>query len=566
MRRAFALLLVFLIIMCISLPASAASSATSGDLAATVYADGSCQITLRLTLRLDSAGQKLIFPVPANAYAIQVNGGGASARRNGQVMEIDLSRAIGDMAGTASVTLSYSLPNIIVEEEEDEQTSLLLRLPMLCGFPLAVENLRFSVTLPGDFPGRPTFISTYYQTRIEEDIVSEVQGSHLSGGITRSLMGGDWLTMELAVTDAMFPQDKPIVWTLGVPELAMTILGVLSLLYWLIFLRALPPRFQKRSSAPDGIGAGELAPALTMGKADLTMMVVQWAQLGYIHIQINQNGRILLQKRMTMGNERSQYENRIFRALFGSKNIIDGTGLHYAQLCRKVAAGSPGVHGLFKPQSGNPLVFRVLSALIAVFGGYAVGLALGGDSVLRGVIGVATALAGGISGWIIQDGCAHAHLRRKYRFWISLALCAGWMILGFVVNTPRIAGWLVIAELLGGFSAAYGGRRTEMGRLSFSQILGLRRQLAHMDSATVQTITRSNPDYFYSLMPYALALGVDSAFARAFGGKRLGACPYLTGGTEGSMTAAEWSSLLRDAVSAMDERQRQLFWERLTGR
>ena len=106
MRRAFALLLVFLIIICISLPASAASSATSGDLAATVYADGSCQITLRLTLRLDSAGQKLIFPVPANAYAIQVNGGGASARRNGQVMEIDLSRAIGDMAGTASVTLS----------------------------------------------------------------------------------------------------------------------------------------------------------------------------------------------------------------------------------------------------------------------------------------------------------------------------------------------------------------------------------------------------------------------------------------------------------------------------
>lgn len=566
MRRAFALLAAFLIIICIALPASAASAATSGDLAATVYADGSCQITLRLTLRVEDAGQKLVFPVPANAYAIQVNGAGASARRNGQVMEIDLSRAIGDLAGTASVTLSYSLPNIIVEEEDGETTSLVLRLPMLCGFPLAVENLRFSVTLPGDFPGRPTFISTYYQTRIEEDILSEVQGSHLSGGIARELMGGDWLTMELSVTEDMFPQEKPIVWTLGIPELAMAICGILGFVYWLIFLRSLPPRFLKRTAAPDGIGAGELAPALTMGRTDLTMMVVQWAQLGYILIQINDAGRVLLHKRMAMGNERSQYENRIFRALFGTKNLIDGTGLHYAQLCRKVAAGKSGVHGLYKRESGNPLVFRVLTALIALFGGYSIGLALAGDSVLRGVIGVAMALVGGISGWIIQDGCQYAHLRRKWRLWISLALCAVWLALGFAVNTAAVAGWLVAAELLGGFAAAYGGRRTEMGRLSFAQILGLRRQLAHMDSKTVQRITRINPDFFYTMAPYALALGVDSAFARSFGAQRLGPCPYLTGGADGHMTAAEWSGLLRDAVNALDERQRQLFWERLTGR
>ena len=44
---------------------------------------------------------------------------------------------------------------------------------------------------------------------------------------------------------------------------------------------------------------------------------------------------------------------------------------------------------------------------------------------------------------------------------------------------------------------------------------------------------------------------MDKAFARRFRGIRLPACPYLTTGMDGHMTAAEWSRLLRDVVTAL---------------
>ena len=65
------------------------------------------------------------------------------------------------------------------------------------------------------------------------------------------------------------------------------------------------------------------------------------------------------------------------------------------------------------------------------------------------------------------------------------------------------------------------------------------------------------------MAPYAVALGVDRAFAKRFGKARLGACPYLTTGLDGHRTALEWDQLIRQAVSAMDARQRRLPYEQI---
>ena len=46
---------------------------------------------------------------------------------------------------------------------------------------------------------------------------------------------------------------------------------------------------------------------LTFTGADLTMMVFSWAQLGYLVIHLDDNGRVMLHKRMDMGNERSSF-------------------------------------------------------------------------------------------------------------------------------------------------------------------------------------------------------------------------------------------------------------------
>lgn len=564
MRRAAALVFVFLIIICMPLPARADSAAASYDFRAVVDSSGSCQITVLLNLHLESPEEDLVFPVPASAYDILVNGTKPDTSRKSSVLLLDLGRILGAVTGDFSLSITYSLPDVI--DDADSEAPLALNLPILCGFSLPIDSTAFTVVLPGPVEVKPSLTSTYYQTRIEEHLTLTNQDSQIHGALNTRILGSDWLTMTMQVDDGMFPQKRRPVWNLDLPDLAMIGFALLSLVYWLVFLRCLPPRAIRRTTGPDGITAGDIGPALTQTRPDLTMLVLQWAQMGYILIQLDNNGRVLLHKRMNMGNERSLYETRIFRSLFGSRNLIDGTGSRYALLCRKVAAGKPGVHGLFQRGSGNPMVFRFLAALIGLFGGISIGSALGDGTALRDLLAVLLGMFGLISAWFIQEGCKYLHLRKKTLLWVSLGLWCVWIILGHMALEPIVATCASTAQLLAGLAAAYGGRRTELGKQTSAQILGLRRFMKTASKEDLQRILNVNPEYFYTLAPYALAMGVDQKFAKQFGGMRMPACPYLTAGLDGHKTALEWSRTLRTAVNILEEGQTRLVLEQLLGR
>lgn len=99
-----------------------------------------------------------------------------------------------------------------------------------------------------------------------------------------------------------------------------------------------------------------------------------------------------------------------------------------------------------------------------------------------------------------------------------------------------------------------------------SEILGLRRYLKTVPKEELQRILRSNPEYYYRMAPYALALGVDKAFARQMGNLRLSECTYLTTGMDGHLTAREWNGLLREVVKALDAQQQYMALKQWLGR
>ena len=73
---------------------------------------------------------------------------------------------------------------------------------------------------------------------------------------------------------------------------------------------------------------------------------------------------------------------------------------------------------------------------------------------------------------------------------------------------------------------------------------------------------QQDPDYFFQLAPYALALGVIKPFAANFGNRRLEQCPYIVTRVQGRRTAMEWAQLLSEVADAMDERSRRMMVER----
>ena len=558
MRR---FLLFILCITLLTLPVSALSAISSADSETVVESDGTCHVTLTLSLHLDGSSAGLLFPLPENARSITVNGTSAKSSLSGGTRNVPLEDYI--TAGSGTLTLRYTLEDTITE---DKAGNLTLTVPLLSGFSLPVEALAFSITLPDTPDEKPQFTSTYFQENTDLVLNCQISGKTITGSVKERLQDKETLTMTLKTSKEMFPNALARRWSLDTVDLVMLSLAVLALIYWLAAMRCRPVKRIRTAAIPSGMNAGEIGCRLTGQGLDLTLTVLSWAQMGYILIQMNDHGRVLLHKRMEMGNERTETEIRLFRSLFKKRTVVDATGYNYAHLCRKAMRYNPARTHTFLRTSGNPLVFRVLAALIGSVSGVSLAIAYAQDSAWRVVLGILFSILGFAGAWMLQSGAKSLHHRNKLPLLIAIGCGFLFLLASIPAGEMNVAIFVILGEILAGLAAFFGGMRTESGQQTASELLGLRRYLR---TATKEELTRSvdlNPNYFYDLAPYALALDVDRAFARQMGNLRLPECTYLTTGMDGHMTAREFDQLLRDTVSAMDILQKRLPIDRLLGK
>lgn len=565
MRRLLIVISILLLCVLMAVPVLGANNASRVQIFATVQQNESCAVNATVTLHIEENSGNLRFPVPPDATAVSLNGSRVWTTRDQQAQYIDLGSAVRNMTGDFTFNISYHLPDVI-HIGAAEVTEL--RLPLLSGYEDPIALLEFSVTLPGEITAKPAFSSGYHQANIEKDLTNTVQDNTVTGRSTVELKDHESLTMTLAVDKTLFPDAPLVFYESDADDTAMIICAVCALLYWLLTMRALPVRRQHSASAPEGTTAGQLGAVMTLGKADLSLMVLSWAQLGYLQLQTKAKGQVLLHKQMDMGNERTPFEQNCFRALFGKREVVDTTGVFYATRCRQVAAMSPNLQSLVHRRSGNPKLFRALSALIALFGGVSFGIAMSQGAALQGFWIFLTAALGLVLGWGMQMAVQELLLRKSSRTLTGILACVIWLLFGLLAGQFNIALTVMLLQWLAGLMTFFGGRRTDAGRQELARILGLRRYLTTVTKEELRRIDDSDPDYFHNLIPYALALGVERSFARRFGNDRIPPCPYLNEGQDPLNTASQWTDKLRRVLTNMNRRSRTLplerFWELLS--
>ena len=557
--RKIAMILVLLLLL--ALPVSAYSGITSAQNQTSISANGSCNVTLSITLELDAVPRELVFPIPGNAADITVNGSYVAAPYNRNTRNIDLSGYIAN-PGTYTFVIRYSQPDVILMDGD----KLTLELELLSGFEYPIEGLSFEITLPGAVEERPNFSSMYYQDTVETMMTIRQTGNLINGMVDQRLQDHETLTMTLAVTEDMFPIAISKRWSMGNDDMLMLAISALALIYWLVSMRCLPPRRIRRTTQPEGISAGAIGSCLTGSSVDLTMMVISWAQMGYILIQPDDNGRILLHKRMDMGNERSDLEAKLFRQLFGKRRVVDGTGYHYADLYRRASKYIACAQDNYQRRSGNPKVFLFLLLLLGPISGVSMALAFSADLGWRIVLGILLSLLGIAVAWLMQQWGYAFHSRKNRHFWLGLAAAALWLMLSIGSGEWTVGLCVVIAQMVGGLASAYGGMRTVGGKQTLEELLGLRHYLKHLSSDELKRILRANPHFYYDMVPYAMALGVDKSMTRHLRNARLPECLYLTTGNDGHQTVAEWNELLHRTVEMLDALPNRLPIDRLLGK
>lgn len=559
MRRLLIATTILLLCILMALPVLGANNASKVQIFATVQQNESCAVTATVTLHIEQNSGDLRFPIPLDATAVSLNGSRVWTSRDNQAQYIDLSSAVRNMTGDFTFTISYHLPDVIHTGAAGVTE---LQLPLLSGYEDPIALLEFSVTLPGEINAKPAFSSGYHQANIEKDLINTVQDNTVTGRSTVELKDHESLTMTLAVDKTLFPDAPLVFYESDADDVAMTICAVCALLYWLLTMRAFPVRHQHSASAPEGTTAGQLGAVMTLGKADLSLMVLSWAQLGYIQLERKAKGQVLLHKQMDMGNERTAFEQHCFRMLFGKRITIDTTSVFYATCCRKIAAMSPNLQSFVDRRSGNPRLFRALAALIALFGGVSFGIAMSQGAALQGFWIFLTAGFGLILGWYMQLTVQELLLRKSSHTLIGAAACVVWLLFGLLAGQFSIALTVMLLQWLAGLMTFFGGRRTEAGRQELARILGLRRYLNTVSKEDLRRIDDSDPDYFHNLIPYAIALGADRSFARRFGNDRIPPCPYLSMHNDQIHTAGQWVDILRQVLTDMNRRSRTLPMER----
>ena len=83
-----------------------------------------------------------------------------------------------------------------------------------------------------------------------------------------------------------------------------------------------------------------------------------------------------------------------------------------------------------------------------------------------------------------------------------------------------------------------------------------------VEKEELDRIMDNDPDFFFRMLPYAIAMGVDTRFAKLFGDQRIPQCSFFVTKDDRSRTAAEWALLLRKTADRMDARQRKMQLEK----
>ena len=559
MRKIAAMLLCCILLAGVMvLPASAESTASAVDTIVTVTSDGDCIVSTTVRLRLESPVDNLTFPVPLGATDISLNGGMARTGKSATATEVDVSRIIGDMAGDMTFALNYNIPGAVkAVKGENGERYLQLELPLLNSFQLPVDNLSFIITMPDLIKYYPTFTSIYQQSGIEASLDYRVDKNLLTGASIKPVNDHEAITMLMVVTQEMFPTVSTYIRE-GNPEVTpMLIVAGIALAYWVLFLRTWPLIRRRSVVPPEGITAGELGCHLTLAGGDLTMMVFNWAQLGYILIH-REGARVMLHKRMDMGNERSPFEVKCYKMLFANRNSMDATSHLYAKLSAKVFAMIPGERDLVRPNSGNTKIFRGLGSIVHGICGVCIAMNLTTMVFLQVILSIILVVVGAVSAWQIHEIAYRTHLRGKTRVYIGLVCFFIWIILGILCGQWIIPLCSALGQFVLGYLAAYGGRRSDVGRMDAGHILGLRRYLKKISKEDIHRLMKTDPDYFFNMVPFALSLGVIHPFARNFGSMKLEQCPYLISRVTGRHTAEEWAEMIADTADLIDSKYRQM--------
>ena len=492
------------------------------QITATVRENGTASVTLLIYLSFASPVQELRFCLPDGASGESVEGRTFDTVSENGVQWITLKSQDGFL-GTQTFTLSYDVKDFVSQQEESQQ----MALPLLAPQDYAVASLQINVTMPADFDSKVQFSGAYEGDQLQDLMSVSSQGSSISALVTTMLRDHDAVTLNMELPADYFTGSHGASAFATVMLILVLLFSVLAAVYWFCFLRNRPLRVQARTLPPDGVNPGDVPFLLSGGNADFNMLISHWANLGYLSFLVTADGHVVLHRRMDMGNERRDYERKLFAMLFGDGDQCDGASLRYKKVGEKAMSIIPRYWGrrLYHKASGNPSISRFLCCFAC---GLAMMLAMDAmaPATLHGLFLPVGFVAGVSLCWLMLAGFSAYYLFDWMRVGIGLGSGILLLVLGAAGSASTAMLPALIVSVFVGWQTIRGGQRSAYGEQVLAQTLGFRRFLYNASEHSILQMIRRDPQYFYKMLPYAQAMGLGRRFVGLFHDITLEPCPW----------------------------------------
>lgn len=488
-----------------------------------VDGSGETRITQNIKMNVIGVLEEITFAFPGHAKNREVEGWRTKSFSENGIRYLTVSSKSG-FSGEQTFTLSYTVKDTVSAGEESQK----LTVPLLEAQKYPVGVVALAVNLPKTYASMPVFTSGYYGELIQDYMTINTTATAVTATVNDILQDSDSLAMTLTVEEGYF-SGRFGKGGGGFLRVAALVLAAVALIFWWQGIRSSSMPVQTRPLPPDGVNPGDVPFLLSGGKADFNLLVSHWATLGYLSFYINKSGHVVLRRQMSMGNERREFERKLFDLLFAEGDLCDGASVRYHKVGRKAQEVIPRywTRRLYDKSSGSPALVHYLTDLAC---GFATMAAI--DAVAPARLHGLFVLLGLVAGWALSAILRSAFGAYYLGDWRKTAIGAACglllLILGGLGEAAAIMAPTVAVSAFLAWRTVHGGRPGTYGRQVLSQTLGFRRYLLHADVHQLLQMLHRDPQYFYKILPYAEAMGQGRRFVAAFQDVNLEPCQWFS--------------------------------------
>ncbi len=552
MRR---FLLVVLCILLFLVPVHAAGDEISSlEMEVVVDANGRSQVKATATVKFTSAPTTFAFPLHSRAGS--VSGSGAAyetENRNGVVYAV-FSNPSG-FTGSQTFICTYSLPcGVTGIPDDEEQTQEYLMNVIDGGWDYSIQSFTLKMTFAAPVAVQPSWTSAFHGDIIDNSLTISVKDKTLSVRSVQPIIDHETLEMRLTFPDQTFTIIHEAGRTMSVNQILFLVLTALAVVYWFLFLRGHLLFSQRQSYPCSDATAGEIPCQLFGEKADIGAVLAHWGNLGYLAIRRHKNGRIMLEKRMDMGNERPKGEKRLFDSIFLSGTVCDARSLRFRKVCTKnlPALRKVWIRRMYRPKAGSPYLLRAIVLLAGLIVCLTVfDMLLPANGFRWFLLPFLTIFGTGLCA-AVQWAANGVYRRDRYlRFACGVAAAGLLLLLASMGDILWLMLVCLLMQVLCSLLTLFGGRRTKAGEDYVRKLLGLRKFLRKIDVDTAQQMSANDSQYYYRMLPFAEVMGVGGGFTRRWGHWQKEDCSWLSDDSFKPKNTDDFYALYKNIMSAV---------------